>query len=154
MNRLSDVQIANVAYAAGFRGDGLVIAVAVSLGESGGDADAYNSLGYRENSHGLWQINIDPAASPQYANYNLNDPLTNANAAFTISSGGINWNPWGSFTMGTYTRFLDRARAAVAQATGSSFSGGIPGVGGIAAGSAGFPWGWVIAGILVIAVVS
>jgi hypothetical protein len=47
-----------------------------------------------ERSIGLWQINVASDASPQLASWNLTDPDVNAQAAFKISSSGVNWQPW------------------------------------------------------------
>jgi hypothetical protein len=103
---LSVLQIAQYAQQAGFSGLGLVNAVAVALAESGGDPGAHclNCAGVPEDSQGLWQINLN--AHPQYQGINMYDPLTNAKAAFAVSSGGSNFNPWSTFTNGAYKKYL------------------------------------------------
>lgn len=110
---LSDAQIAGVARAAGFTGDGLVRAVAVALAESSGRVQAVN-----ENPSplswdvGLWQINN--RAHPSYDMVQLGtSPIYNANAAYAISAQGTNFSPWVAYNSGAYSRFLSRATTAV-----------------------------------------
>jgi len=99
---------------AGFRGDALDTAVAVALAESGGRANAHNpNAGTGDNSYGLFQINMigsmGPARLQQFglkSNEDLFDPLTNAKAAFAISNGGRNWQPWTTYTGGAYASHL------------------------------------------------
>lgn len=66
-------------------------AVDVARLESGFDTGAWNNQG--EDSRGLWQINVDPAAHPGLAEYNLFDPQVNAYFAAEIwqASG---WRAW------------------------------------------------------------
>jgi hypothetical protein len=119
---LSDVQLAGVAYGAGFRGGALATAVAVSLAESGGRVRArcYNTghgcrsapfAGQRSVDRGLWQIN--DRAHPDVSMAVADSPSGAARAAWQISGHGRNWRPWSSFNSGSYARFLPRARAAV-----------------------------------------
>ncbi|MFK8912527.1 transglycosylase SLT domain-containing protein, partial [Streptomyces sp. YS-3] len=104
---------AQVGYNAGFRGESLVTAVAVALAESSCDPTATNVQNNTPPStdRGLWQINsywhreVDDACAF--------DPQCNANAAFTISSGGANWQPWSTYNAGAHLRHMDEARAAV-----------------------------------------
>lgn len=86
------VAIATYAARAGFRGTDLIVAVAVALGESGGNA---NKAG------GLWNI---PGAAG-------GDPAGNAAAAFSRwRSGG--WGQWGAYRNNRYALFLPAAGAA------------------------------------------
>jgi hypothetical protein len=111
-NVLKPQQIALVAQKAGFSGENLVIAVAVALGESSGNA---NAIG-RSKTYGLWQILAsahpslikpsDPDASRWY------DAYVNARFAYKIS-GGKNWRPWSVYNSGSYQRYMDKARAGV-----------------------------------------
>lgn len=117
MSQLSAAEIAQVAYDAGFRGDGLRTAVAVALAESAGDPKAHNDT-YPDNSYGLWQINMLGAMGPERreqfgleSNRELFQPDENAKAALAISSGGKNWSPWTTYTSGAY-RAVPRRRAA------------------------------------------
>jgi len=66
-------------------------AVNVAQIESGWNTGAWNPQG--EDSRGLWQINVGPAAHPQYAAWNLWDPQINAYFAHLIwrASGWAAW---------------------------------------------------------------
>jgi len=106
--------IAGYAAAAGFSGDALRIAVAIALAESGGNPGAHNSRP-PDDSYGLWQINMLGPLGPQRramlglnSNADLYNPMTNARAAFMISGGGTNFNPWSTFNPrnGTAPRYL------------------------------------------------
>jgi peptidoglycan DL-endopeptidase CwlO len=113
-NVLKPAQIALAAQKAGFSGENLVIAVAVALGESSGNA---NAIG-RSKTYGLWQILAsahpslispsNPDASRWY------DAYVNAKFAYKIS-GGKNWKPWSVYNSGTYQKHMDKARAGVEQ---------------------------------------
>jgi hypothetical protein len=108
---------ARVGYEAGFRGDRLVVAVAVGLAESSCRPNATNSNGPTSGcpngsiDRGLWQIN-----SCYHSEVGVTcafDPRCNAREAYRISSGGTNWQPWATYNNGRYQSFLDEARAAV-----------------------------------------
>lgn len=124
--QLSAVQVAQYAYDAGFRGVDLVTAVAVSHAESGFDAarlSPVNSDGSRDQ--GLWQIN--DKAHPQYTRSAMFDPVQNAKAAFSVSSGGHNWAPWTTYNNGAYRQYLSDAQAAVDQVKAKGATSLIPG---------------------------
>jgi hypothetical protein len=110
--QLNANQVAQVAYAAGFRGEDLVIAVAVAMGESGGSASALNAKG--EHSVGLWQINRDAHGDRFGDDAALHDPYVNAQAAFALYQER-GFRPWTVYTRGIYKGHLDTARAAVNQ---------------------------------------
>jgi hypothetical protein len=109
---LLDEQIADVCRQAGFWGKGLTTAVAVALAESGGNPAAVNTTGnFPEASRdrGLFQINS--FWHPEVTDAEAFDPLLNAHAAYTISTGGMDWDAWSSYTQGTYMAYWDRACA-------------------------------------------
>jgi murein DD-endopeptidase MepM/ murein hydrolase activator NlpD len=118
MARLSPAEIYRAARAAGFDRDGATTWTAIALAESGGNAAARNPKG--EDSRGLWQINVNPAVRPNKWG-DLYDPLTNARAAFEISGGGRNMQPWTvthAHNQGTsrdFRRYLDDARRAATE---------------------------------------
>lgn len=129
MPRLTDAEIAQLAHDAGFRGDMLNTAVAVALAESRGRTDAIGDVHLETSkwgpSVGLWQIrSLNPgygtareqAQRDQTANL---DPATNAANAYAISGNGTSFRQWSTYTNGDYQQFLDRARAATAQLTGT-----------------------------------
>ncbi|HUQ59133.1 transglycosylase SLT domain-containing protein [Lentzea sp.] len=126
MSRLSPEQIARHARAAGFDGQGLTIAVAVALAESGGDPRAHNSKP-PDDSYGLWQINMLGAMGPERrgrygldSNRELFDPRVNAKVANSLSGDGKSWTPWSTYTSGAYRKYLDVARRAARGTTGSA----------------------------------
>jgi hypothetical protein len=122
---LSFDDVARLALDAGFRvdDDSAATAVAIAKAESGFNAGIYGDAAYG-GSIGLWQINLP--AHPQYAAHQLQDPVTNARAAYVTSKGGTNFNPWctykpsacGGVGNNAYARYLDEARAAVARVAG------------------------------------
>ncbi|MBM7077684.1 transglycosylase SLT domain-containing protein [Micromonospora humida] len=114
---------AQVAYAAGFRNNPLVTAVAVAMAESSCNPSAVGSNGPTAGcpngslDRGLWQINncYHPTVNDTCA-YNSQ---CNANAAYSISSGGSNWQPWSTYNNGAYAAYLSAAQAAVARLGGT-----------------------------------
>jgi Lysozyme like domain len=113
VNKLSASDIATYASNAGF--PDVVTAVAIALAESGGDPSAVGDKTLAPTngpSIGLWQINIGSKANPQYANANLTDPQTNANAAYAIyvQQG---FQAWSTFNGGQYLNFMQTAQDAV-----------------------------------------
>ncbi|WP_163509110.1 transglycosylase SLT domain-containing protein [Fodinicola acaciae] len=103
---------AQVGLNAGFPRDRLVTAVAVALAES-----RCNPLAKSPPNHngtidrGLWQINS--GAHPEVSDACAYDAQCNANAAYRISSGGTNWQPWSTYNNGAYRAYLSEAQAAV-----------------------------------------
>jgi hypothetical protein len=108
-------QIAYAAHKAGMTGADLIVAVAVALGESDGDANGYyHNLTTDDKSYGLWQINmlgdLLPVRLRQFNIPNadvLFDIETNARAMKfvfdeSVSWGYSGWRPWGAYTNGRY----------------------------------------------------
>ena len=119
MPRMSPEAIYAVALQAGFSPEQAVTFTAISLAESGGDP-AVNAAG-SEDSRGLWQINVSPGVrSNKWGD--LYDPLTNARAAYEVSGGGTNIQPWSvtharnAGTQRDYRSYLDEAMAAAGAA--------------------------------------
>ena len=107
---LTPSQIAYYASRAGFKGQNLIISIAVALAESGGSVAAINTSNANGTvDRGLWQIN---SVHTQFTTSKLFDPAYNAYAAFQIS-GGSNWFPWATYTNGRYQKFLNDAQKAV-----------------------------------------
>lgn len=105
----SPAEIALVAARAGWRGLDLTVAVAVALAESRGNSNAH-AVNSREDSRGLWQMNIK--AHPEMASLNLYDPETNAKAAYGLwKSQG--WGPWSAHNNNAYLLFMPVAQVAV-----------------------------------------
>lgn len=122
-------QIAQVARAAGLTDpDGLAVAVAIAMAESGGNPNAHNARP-PDNSYGLWQVNmiggLGPARRRQLnlpVNEALYDPAVNAQAMMLISRQGRLWVPWTTYTRGAYIRHLPEARAGALAALGAPSS--------------------------------
>jgi len=74
---------------------------------------------------GLWQIY--PRAHPDWdSGGNLYDPAYNARAAFGISNGGTNWNPWTTYKLGLYLMWLPQAEVAAQRVEHLGGVGAIP----------------------------
>jgi len=120
MTKISDSAIAGLAQGAGLSGDAVAIAVAIAIAESGGDpAQITDTPATGDLSYGLWQINMIGSMGPDRRrafgltdNNQLLDPATNAKVMSTLSSGGTYWNPWTTYTRGTYKLYLARGQAA------------------------------------------
>lgn len=103
VRQLTGVQLADILWRAGFRGEAHRTAWAIANRESGRRPHAYNgNLGTGDNSYGLFQINMlgsmGPSRRAAYgisSNAALFDPLTNAKAAFKLSRGGRDFGAWG-----------------------------------------------------------
>lgn len=140
MDVLPAEEIYKYAILAGFSPDQAVTMTAIALAESGGRLAALNDKG--EYSQGLWQINAD--SHPEFAGWDMSDPLTNAKAAFSVSGGGQDISPWTTTHRNgdaMYLDFRDEAELA-AQVVGDRPTGNWNGVDGYgdhapAAGSGG-----------------
>lgn len=109
-NTYGFADLLKLAQNAGFTGQDAITAAAVAQAESAGNPNAYNpetAAGTPDGkgSYGLWQIYLN--AHPEYEGVNLNDPQTNANAAFNVySEAGSSFSPWTSYKNGRYAAFL------------------------------------------------
>jgi len=122
-------QVAALAHTAGFRGDRLVVAVAVAAAESGRDAadvgDEHLVNGTWGPSVGLWQIRSlhkDKGTGRTRDEEANRDPLVNAKAAFAVSDGGRNWSPWTEFKNGGFRAHVVPAGHAVIAIGEAGFS--------------------------------
>ena len=118
------VQLAQLAYNAGFRGEGLINAVAVAMAESSGNSAAYLQDAPGSVDRGLWQINS--YWHPSVTNAMAYNPAQNAAAAYQISNGGTNWNPWSTWQNGAAKANLPTATAAVTSLAKSGYKVGLP----------------------------
>lgn len=121
---LSDQELVNVLYEAGFRGDRLKTAFAVAKAESNARPKAYNppSNNTGDDSYGIFQINMIGNLGPdRRKRYNLKrdedlfDPARNARVAFEMSNKGKDWGAWTTYTGGKYKQFLKDADKALEQ---------------------------------------
>lgn len=108
-------------------------AAAIAMAESGGNStilgDTTITGGGWGPSVGLWQIrslvnqNHTGGVRDQYADA---DAMANARAAISVSNNGQNWQPWSTFTSGSYLHFLNGGGPS----TGPLPNGSAPGGGG------------------------
>jgi hypothetical protein len=102
--------VRQVAEAAGFQGQHLDEATAVSLAESGAVANIINDTP-REYSIGLWQINVkdNQAMRDRYGmgtSSDLTKPMVNATVAYNMSHGGTDWSRWSTWANGDYLKYM------------------------------------------------
>lgn len=109
---LTPEEIYQFARQAGFSADQAVTMTAIALAESNGNTEAHNPTG--EDSHGLWQINLDVH---DFDPATIRDPLQNARAAYAVSNGGSDIGRWtvthSGYSEGArYLRHMEAAQAA------------------------------------------
>lgn len=102
--RLSAVEVASLAGAAGFPEAEISTAVAIARAESDWTPTATNVNTNGSVDHGLFQIN-DVNASV-LAGGDWRDPADNAVMAFKIWKAWGNWRAWSTFNSGSYRKFL------------------------------------------------
>jgi hypothetical protein len=117
--RLSTARIYAYARGAGFTPDQARVATAIALAESGGRPRAHNPVP-PDDSYCLMQVNMLGALGPERrarfnlrSNSDLYDPAVCMRAAYSISGGGSSWQPWTTYTRGSYRQYLalsDQAR--------------------------------------------
>jgi hypothetical protein len=109
MANLKGSDIETLAKVAGFSGKDADIATAVALAESSGNPNAHKQSG-RDDSYGLWQINMLGALGPDRrkrysigSNTDLFRPDENARVAYAIyKDAGHKFNSWSTYTNGAY----------------------------------------------------
>jgi hypothetical protein len=118
---LSDAELVELLYNAGFRSDRLKTAFAVAKAESSGRPKAYNPPSNKtgDDSYGIFQINmigdLGPDRRQRYdlkRDEDLFDPARNASVAFEMSNKGKDWGAWTTYTGGKYKEFLKDADKA------------------------------------------
>lgn len=116
--KLTAAQVASYAKQAGFSGTDLVIAVAITMPESGATTTAVQNggpIGAPLVGVGLWQITPGTTADL--------DPLTNAQHAYAKYVGaGRKFTPWTTYTGGQYLAWMAWAAAGVASIGGLAAS--------------------------------
>lgn len=125
---LTPAQVAGFAVGAGFSGEALRTAVAVSFAENDthdparlGDTTITTSTW--GPSVGLWQIRslkAEYGKGTERDQRALDNPAFNAKSAFAISGGGKNWKPWTVYTNGNWKSRLAAADAAIKANGGKS----------------------------------
>ena len=114
-NQQTRSKIAKYALDAGFNREQAKIMAAIAMGESSGNANAFNGdASTGDKSYGLWQINMLDAMGPERrkkwglsSNEELFDPMTNARAAKSLFDGRGNFNDWSVYTSGKWKEHYD-----------------------------------------------
>ena len=99
--KLTPKQLYQVLQMVGFKGRSLKIAWAVAMKETHGNPLAHDlNAKTGDNSWGIFQINLYGALKGRISEfglkhaYDLTNPVTNAQIAYQLSSGGTDWSPW------------------------------------------------------------
>ncbi len=100
---------------AGFSPQAAQTGTAVALGESGGNAQAFNPNDPHGGSHGVMQIN----GAHGYARSFLTRPENNFSVAYDLFSRQ-GWRPWGAYTNGSYSAYLTTAEQAARRVLGTT----------------------------------
>ena len=105
-DKLSDLELAELLHAVGFKGEDLKEAWAIAKKESNGRPLAHNgNRNTGDNSYGMFQINmlgdLGEERREQFglgSNAELLNPVVNAQIAYHMSDGGKNWIAWKGLT--------------------------------------------------------
>ena len=103
ITKFSPTDLADMLELVGFKGYSLKLAWAVVMRESRGNSGSHNKTSSTgDNSYGLFQINMLGSLGEDRrekfgikSNAELFDPVTNAQAAFYMTSRGKNFGSWG-----------------------------------------------------------
>ncbi len=120
-NFISIRQRAQILLDVGFPQEVIPIMIAISAGESGGDAGAHNpNASTGDNSYGLWQINMLDSLGPSrraayglVSNRQLFDPYTNAKAALALYHSENSLYHWTVYDNGSYKQYLPEIMQAL-----------------------------------------
>ena len=119
-NVLSPGQMATLAYRHGVRPEKEAIRMgAYGMRESHGRASAHNYDPPRDDSWGLWQINVLPSANPRFKSWRLTNPDVNARAMSILHKAGGE-RPWGGYPESSITPYLAAARAGFSRNTNAA----------------------------------
>jgi len=112
-------QVAQIAYDAGFRGDGLIKAIAIGWAESSFIPDNFNVHNNTPPSRdrGLWEIN--DFYHKEVTDACAYDPVCAAGQVYRISKGGTDWHEWTTYGGDRYNQEYPKAVAAAARFNGS-----------------------------------
>ena len=113
---LTDSELVDLLKKTGFKEKGLRTAWAVAKAESGGRPLAFNgNIKTLDQSYGLFQINMLSMLGEDRRerfdlqhNADLFNPVVNAEIAFHMTKGGIDWKAWSSFNKGAHYKWLDK----------------------------------------------
>jgi hypothetical protein len=113
---LTDYQLVDLLKNVGFKGKALKIAWAVAKAESNGRPLAFNgNINTLDQSYGVYQINMlrmlgeDRRERFDLAhNADLFNPVINAQIAYHMTKGGVDWRAWSSYTKGAHYKWLNK----------------------------------------------
>ena len=113
---LTDSQLVELLEAVGFQGKSLRTAYAVAKAESNGRPFAFNgNIKTGDSSFGVFQINmLDMLGVDRRERFNLKhnadlfNPVINAQIAYRMTKGGIDWSSWSSYNKGAIYKWLDK----------------------------------------------
>lgn len=119
---------AQVAYKAGFPYNAnvaghpiIVVAISVAMAESGCNPSAAGHNGPTSGcpngstDRGLWQVN--DCYHSGVSNACAYNAMCNAIAAYQISNGGTNWNPWSTYSQNKWQAYVSTAEGAISRLT-------------------------------------
>jgi hypothetical protein len=120
---ISVEQALRLAKSAGFSGSALQTIVAIAMGESGLRPDAKGDINLQDAkwgpSVGLWQVRTLKADTGQGTTRDIQkllaDPNFQAKAAWDISGGGRNFQPWSVWKSGKHTQHMPVVQQAMQQ---------------------------------------
>ena len=124
------VGLALAAAQAGFSSQGLRLAVAVGLAESGGNPTARGpnppTPGCPDGStdRGAWQLNN--CYHPEVPDACADNLMCAARETYRISAAGSDWHEWTTYTSGAYHAQLGAADQALAALAAGDAGGGVP----------------------------
>jgi hypothetical protein len=121
-SRISGIQAAAAARAAGFSGEALAHILAISTRESTLYPGAYNTKG-RDWSIGMTQVNQLAHNGRFGTDRQLMDPVRNYRAAWSLSNHGSVWSPW-STNKGLSSAAMELGRRYAAGSRGVAVPGG------------------------------
>lgn len=124
---------AQAAYDAGFRGNDLLTAIAVSLAEGGNPLATNNTLypdkpGYKpptgknlpEYSVGYWQINLSPDAhGNKISEADARDPFKSAKYAYELAQKN-SFTPWATYNDKSYQKYFSQAASLIKELPGDA----------------------------------
>ncbi len=113
---LTDSQLVELLEAVGFKGKALRTAYAVAKAESNGRPFAFNgNIKTGDSSFGVFQINmLDVLGEDRRERFDLEhnadlfNPVINAQIAYRMTKGGIDWSSWSSYNKGAVNKWLDK----------------------------------------------
>jgi Lysozyme like domain len=113
--KLSIGQIVSYLSNAGFKGVDLITMTAITLAESGGNTASYNPADPYGGSFGIVQINGSHFVNGSTTMQCAFDPQCSANFAYALFKGRGNFTDWGTFTDGSYKKYLSQATSGTTQ---------------------------------------